>query len=141
MPPPQDFLLTDDGWKASAALPNLTEVIVEGVALADPLPGIMTRLEDLTINRATPAQLVRVAVKLEGEHSRYHHMLCCRPLNHRPSSSRCPPSAGCTYSLSRSQPGAWQSSLRFKLTFTGQPRQVQLSGVACHPKEAFDKHS
>ena len=27
--------------------------------LAEPRPGIMTRLEDLTINRATPAQLVR----------------------------------------------------------------------------------
>ena len=29
------------------------------MALAEPRPGIMTRLEDLTINRATPAQLVR----------------------------------------------------------------------------------
>ena len=56
---PQDFLLTDDGWEAASQLPKLVEIIVEGVSLSEPKPCIMTRLEDLTINRATPAQLVR----------------------------------------------------------------------------------
>jgi hypothetical protein len=46
----QDFLLTDDGWQATAALPNLTEIIVEGVSLAEDRPGIMTRCEPKYVN-------------------------------------------------------------------------------------------
>lgn len=62
----QDFLLTDDGWRAASQLPNLRELIVEGVVLTEPMPGIMTRLEELTLNKVTPAQLVSAATNSWG---------------------------------------------------------------------------
>lgn len=54
-----DFLLKDEGWLAFSKLPNLKELIVEGVALSRPMPSALEALEDLTMNKATPTQMCR----------------------------------------------------------------------------------
>lgn len=75
----QDFLLTDDGWRAASQLPNLRELIVEGVVLTEPMPGIMTRLEELTLNKVTPAQLVSAAAGAVWDVLRTLHVMAALP--------------------------------------------------------------